>query len=226
MLLTENFGIIFAVLSVVVNLIKEIFTSEDIKFALKGKRIAVLGLRQVGKTTLLTYIEKGILIQTYEATLVPKTVERKWLKLPDLDIRFRKTRDVAGSSDADVRNEWKKLCKESDIILYIVRTDMLLCGDKKAEVDVEKDLRNIGGWVKDSNKKVVIVGNHWNTDSEYRNLTPDKEGVYVDRFKALPFVQNMTLLAGGVGNVKVALGSLESTSFAERLISRIFTQVL
>jgi predicted GTPase len=201
---------------------------EDVQFALRGKRIAVLGARQVGKTTLLTYITKGVLIESYKANVLNTDTERKRLKISDLDIRLRKTKDVAGSNSADQRFEWHNLCKDSDFIFYIVRTDLLLQRNKETEERIKDDLRHIGEWIKDSDKLVVIVGNHWNTDSEYRNLTPDKVGQYVDKFKALPIMQDINTLAGGAAKVRVALGSLEPNEdkFAEILVTAIFTQVL
>ena len=49
---------------------------ENITYALKGKKIAVLGARAVGKTTLLTYMEKGILMERYKQTLDKQEIER------------------------------------------------------------------------------------------------------------------------------------------------------
>ena len=47
-------------------------------------------------------------------------------------------------------------------------------------------------------------------------------GNYIDRFKALPVVKKMTLLAGGSATVKVALGSLATEKDSEILIKEIF----
>jgi hypothetical protein len=199
---------------------------EDILFALKGKRVAILGVRQIGKTTLFDYIEKGVWLENYQATLLPQEVGRRKLKKGDLEIRLRKTRDVAGSDSADLRAQWKEICEGSDIILYIVRTDLLLRGDKDIEERVESDVEHIGGWVRNSAKLFFIVGNHWNTDSEFESFIRDKEAKYLERFKALPVVSKLTQLAGGGSKIKIVLGSLSDPASADQLIVEIFTEVL
>lgn len=198
---------------------------ENIMYEIEGKQIAVLGARAVGKTTLLKYMEKGILIERYKQTLDKQEIERKHIQLGNLDIKLKKTDDVSGSKDA--YGVWKKLFEESDLILYIVRTDMLLKHDSKTEKRVEDDLRQIQDWIKEckSKKQFFIVGNHWDTDPGFKNLTPSQMGDYVDRFRALPVVKKMTQLAGGTAKVKVALGSLATEKDSDTLITTIFRQV-
>lgn len=198
---------------------------ENIKYALKGKKITVLGARAVGKTTLLKYMEKGILIERYKQTLDKQEVERTRIKLGDLDIRLKKTDDVSG--DKAAYGVWKKLFEEADLIFYVVRTDMLLKQDSSTEKRAEDDLRQIQGWIKECNskKQFFIVGNHWDTDPDFKNLTSSQMGNYVDRFRSLPVVKKMTQLAGGAATVKVALGSLATEKDSDTLITTIFRQV-
>jgi GTPase SAR1 family protein len=198
---------------------------ENITYALKGKKIAVLGARAVGKTTLLTYMEKGILIERYKQTLDKQEIERTRIKLGDLDIRLKKTDDVSG--DKAAYGVWKKLFEEADLVLYVVRTDLLLKHDSSTEKRAEDDMRQVQGWINEcnSNKQFFIVGNHWNEDPEFKNLTPDQIGNYEDRFRVLPVVKKMTQLAGGTATVKVALGSLATEKDSDTLIEAIFRQV-
>ena len=191
---------------------------ENITYALKGKKIAVLGARAVGKTTLLKYMEKGILIERYKQTLDKQEIERARIKLGDLDIRLEKTDDVSG--DKAAYGVWKKLFEEADLILYVVRTDMLLKHDSSTEKRAEDDLRQIQGWIKECNskKQFFIVGNHWDTDPDFKNLTSSQMGDYLNRFRELPVVKKMTQLAGGAATVKVALGSLATEKDSDTLI--------
>lgn len=198
---------------------------ENITYALKGKKIAVLGARAVGKTTLLKYMEKGILIERYKQTLDKQEIERTRIKLGDLDIRLKKTDDVSG--DKAAYGVWKKLFEEADLVLYVVRTDMLLKHDSSTEKRAEDDLKQIQFWIKECNskKQFFIVGNHWDTDPDFENLTSSQIGDYVDRFRLLPVVKKMTQLAGGAATVKVALGSLATEKDSDTLIATIFRQV-
>ena len=145
--------------------------------ALKGKKIAVLGARAVGKTTLLKYMEKGILIERYKQTLDKQEIERTRIQLGDLDIRLKKTDDISG--DKSAYGVWKKLFDEADLVLYIVRTDMLLKYDSNTEKRTEDDLKQVHIWLKECNskkqKQFFIVGNHWNSDPVFDNLTPDPD---------------------------------------------------
>jgi hypothetical protein len=199
---------------------------EDILFALKGKRIAILGVQQVGKTTLFTYIEKGVWLDNYQATVLPKEIGKRKLRKEDLEIRLRKTRDVPGSASADIRSQWQKIVEDSDIILYIVRTDLLLREDERMGQRVENDIQHIGEWVKNSSKLFFIVGNHWNTDAEFESFIRDREARYLGRFKELPIYHKLTQLLGGGAMMKVVLGSLSDSRSADQLIVEIFRQVL
>ena len=200
---------------------------EDIQYVLKGKKVAVLGARSVGKTTLLTYMSKGILISRYKQTTRSEGVERRRYKQGELDIRLSKTKDVSGSKDA--YNEWRDLFSKNDIILYLIRTDELLNENQEIEARAITDLGQIREWIQEfqSKKLFFIVGNHWDTDPEFENAKKNNRlGNYQDKFNALPVVKNIQLLAGGKSKVKVALGSLATETDADLLISHIFTQVI
>lgn len=204
-----------------------VYKWEDIFYSLQGKKIAVLGARTVGKTTLLKYMEKGILIERYKQTRDKNEIERTRIKLGDLDILIKKTDDVSGGEKA--YGFWEKLFKEADLVLYIVRTDRLLDQDSGTEKRSENDLKHIQNWIKElgatERKQFFIVGNHWDSDARFKNLTPDTIGNYQDEFTSLPIVRKITLLAGGAAKVKVALGSLANEQDADNLIKEIFRQV-
>jgi hypothetical protein len=198
---------------------------ETIIYALKGKTIVVLGARSVGKTTLLKYMEKGIPGGEYKQTLGKQEIKRTHITLNTLNIRLKKTNDVSG--DKAAYGVWKKLFKEADLVLYVIRTDRLLEHDSDMERRAEDDLKQIHDWIKEYNsrKQFFIVGNHWSSDSVFKNLTPDKIGDYEDRFRKLPVVKKMTQLAGGNTVVKFALGSLATEKDSDNLIEAIFRQV-
>lgn len=165
--------------------------------------------------------------ERYKQTLDKQEIQGKRIQLGDLDIRLKKTDDISG--DKSAYGVWKKLFDEADLVLYIVRTDMLLKYDSNTEKRTEDDLKQVHSWLKECNykkqKQFFIVGNHWNSDPVFDNLTPDQIGNYVDKFRTLPVVKKMTQLAGGGAKVKVALGSLATENHAETLIKEIFRQV-
>lgn len=206
-------------------------TWDDIIFALQGKKIAVLGQRAVGKSSLLkcAFEEKDLEdLEKYIQTLISKEVVRKHLKFDELDIRLKTTKDVSGSEEALL--EWKTLFSESDIILYLVRTDKLFNNDNEHIERVTRDMEYLGEWMKDSQskKQVFIVGNHWYDDDDLKFMKliyKSESGSYRDEFNDLDIVKHMKRLAGGADKVKVALGCLKNYNLGIKLINEIFKQV-
>lgn len=208
------------------------FTWENIIFSLRGKKIAVLGERRVGKTTLLTYISKGIFINLYDATLASKKVEKTRLSLNDLDIKIKKTKDVSGADDLGAYREWQKLFIPADIVLYIVRADKLLDKNPETKNRAITDLDNFKSWSDESEKKrrwVFIIGNVWEPHSEYSSIQDSGEYVkFLEKFQQLDSVEKMTQIArrSEANEVRVVLGSLANKESANKLITVVFSQVI
>jgi GTPase SAR1 family protein len=80
-----------------------------------GKQMAILGPRQVGKTTLINFLQHGSIPSEYTATLAEIATNAKRVKLKDLKCLLKSSYDVPGMEDA--YNQWKTLVKESDIII-------------------------------------------------------------------------------------------------------------
>ncbi|HAJ58126.1 MAG TPA: hypothetical protein DCP31_01680 [Cyanobacteria bacterium UBA8543] len=166
------------------------------------------------------------MIERYNQTVTPKDTEKRRFKLDEIDIKVKKTRDVGGGKEDYLA--WKQLFMESDLVFYLVRADKLLKRDLKTEQRVEADLNHIRGWIQQSKsaQQVFIIGTHCDLDPEFRNIKPNNVGDYVDRFRQLPSVTKMTVLASNVRPVNVVIGSLENEQSANQLVSQIFQQVL
>ena len=165
---------------------------DKIVIALKGKRLAVLGARGVGKTHILNFLTSGSIPVKYKQTLAPDKSPPRRFQLKELDLKFTDTRDVSGTDDAYA--EWKKLHDESDIVFYLLRADRLLAGDTNVEERVRKDLKHIGQWLEDrgpSRPDFFIVGTHCDLDCEFAGLTDKKYGDYHDNFCKLPIMKEL-----------------------------------
>ena len=211
-----------------------VYKWDDIADALQGKKIAVLGARGVGKTTLLKYMETGEIEKRHKQTLDKEEVKLKSsilnnrLNLNNLDIRIKSTYDVSG--DTSAYHVWKKLVDESDLIFYVVKTNILLEDGKDSvtEKRYKDDMYHIGKWIKESKskKQLFIVGNHFESDPNFKkfvNLKQDQIGDFNDAFIRLPTVEKMIQFAGGLTKVKIVLGSLADEKYAKQLIIAIFT---
>lgn len=195
--------------------------------ALKGKRIAVLGERGVGKTQLIRFMTSGELTEGYRQTHGTVTTASNRLSLKNLDLNIKKSVDVSGATGAYA--EWKEVLDGADIVLYLVRADRLLCGDAKVEARTRKDMNHINNWLEARGKSrphFVIVGTHCDKDEKFKILSDDNAGDYVDEFRKLPIMFELMALGGGTRLAKLALGSLSTRDGAEKLIQQTFSQII
>jgi len=201
---------------------------EDIQYGLRGKRIAILGERKVGKTTLWKYMGKGCLIERYSQTMKKQEIERFKLKIDELEIRIRVCDDVSGSETNE--ETWNKVFEGSNLVLYMLRSDKLFNQDQLTVKRCNEDLEQMHLWIqanKDDQKIVFIVGNHWSSDPMISDLEDQsKRGYYKDRFEELEVVRQMRRLAGGQNKVQCILGSLDTEENAQKLVTEIFKQYL
>lgn len=191
----------------------------------KGKKLAVLGARGVGKTTLVQFLSSGSLPAEYKQTVAPEKVKSRRFQLRELDLKIKETLDVSGSKAAYA--EWKELVDQADVVLYLLRADRLFARDAEVEARIRNDLHHIGGWLdgRSERPRFFIIGTHCDLDNEYRALSDDRVGDYTDKFYKLPIVSEMVALGGGSKVTKVIIGSTETIQATEALAYQIFKQV-
>lgn len=199
---------------------------DDIQIALKGKRLAILGARGVGKTHLLGFLTTGSIPAEYKQTLGPDKASKRRFQLEELNIKVKETRDVPG--DKAAYGVWKERYDEADVVFYLLRADRLFAGDDHVEARVLNDLRHIGEWLEERKPRppFFIIGTHCDLDPEFAGLTPDNIGDYNDKFRCLPIVSELVTLGGGTRQAKVVLGSMKTIQDTEALVYQIFMQVI
>ncbi|KAB2911235.1 MAG: hypothetical protein F9K40_01160 [Kofleriaceae bacterium] len=199
---------------------------DDIVVALKGKRLAVLGARGVGKTHLVKFLTTGSIPAEYKQTVAPEKASARRFQLSDLDLKVKDTLDVSGDKAAYA--EWKELHDQADLVFYLLRADRLIAGDQDVEARVRDDLRHIGGWLEGRapRPRFFIIGTHCDFDAEFQSTSADKIGDYVDKFRRLPIVSELVARAGGAQQAKVVLGSMKTIQDTEALVYQVFTQVI
>ena len=212
---------------IIVDAIIEALEVDNIIAALTGKRFAVLGERGVGKTVLINFLTKGTLSQDYIQTLDLKKTASNYFKLKDLKLSIKQSKDVPG--DTDFFALWEDIVQNSDIVLYLLRADKLMAGDKYTEERVKRDMGQIGEWLKGNPKKfpLFIIGTHCDlTDPDLTKLPKNKRGYYEDKLRKMPTFQEIVLRGGGGRKVRFVFGSLKSKDTVERLVYRIIDQVV
>ena len=199
---------------------------DKILIGLSGKKIAILGARGVGKTTLIKFLTTGSIPESYKQTVHPERVEKRRFQLRDLDLKIKDTRDLPGGSDAYA--EWKRLYNEADLVFYLLRVDRLVERNVETENRVRRDMKQIEGWLKakEPQSRFFIIGTHCDlTDPDLTELSEDKRGDYQDAVRALPVIQECVQRVGSDSTVTVVLGSLKSREETEALVYEIFKQV-
>lgn len=189
----------------------------------KGKRIAVVGARGVGKTHLLSYLSRGQLPSEPAQTLVPEKMPARNLEIAGRDVPLKSTHDVSG--DVSSYREWRRLLKKADITLYLVRFDLLATDDADHKKRVRDDAQHIRDMV-DASKPVVIVGTHCDLDPRFGQVTLESIGTYSDAFRSNPAVHEVALRIGKPERIRYAFGSLKTLDSSKRLAAEILKQVI
>lgn len=198
---------------------------DNIVVALKGKQLAVLGARGVGKTHLVKFLTTGSIPAEYKQTVAPEKASSRRFQLNELDLKVKDSLDVSG--DKAAYGEWKELHDQAEVVFYLLRADRLIAGDRDVEARVRDDLKHIGGWLETRNPRprFFIIGTHCDFDAEFRSTSKDNIGDYVDKFRRLPIVEQLVWQGGGTQHVKVVLGSMETVQDTEALVYQVFLQV-
>ena len=121
---------------------------DKIFIALKGKKLAVLGEKRVGKTSLIKFLTTGSISREYDPTDYAREVTTGHrFQLRELDLAIKNLKDLSGGQDK--YRSWKSAFNDADIVLYLLRVDKLMAGDKSTEVRVREDMGQIRRWLRD-----------------------------------------------------------------------------
>lgn len=199
---------------------------DEIVIALTGKRLAVLGQREVGKTHLITFLSTGSIPRSYRQTPYPEKAGKRRFDLRELDLRLKETTDVPGSKDSYA--QWKKEHDQADVVLYLFRADRLMAGDTAIETRVRDDLHHIGRWLSErpTRPPFFLIGTFCDLDPAYVAVPDARKGDYADRFHKLPIVNELILRGGGAQNAKLVLGSMKTVAQTEMLVFELFRRIL
>ena len=205
---------------------------DRILIAFRGKRVAVLGARAVGKTTLIQFLTKGWIPKSYKATGAPERTEakRKRVASPDrhdlkeLDLKLKQSHDVGGG--VDFRGEWKKIVDESRLVLYLARADLLLKEDDEATARVLADVEHLARWLKGRKKvSVAVVGTFADKDPRFSDDPTERAGLE-DAFRKLESVKQIAVRLGGFGKVPLVVGSMKHEEDTRRLVFTLFSALV
>jgi len=206
-----------------------ILSVEKINRKVKGKKFAVLGARQVGKTHLIEFLLNGTIPRVYKKTMTPVKTTRERILLRELNLLVKESWDVSG--DTSARAVWKDLVAEADFVLYLLRADQVLAGNTDVEARVKSDVRHVSEWIEqyqttDKPKRLLLVGTHCDYNPEYKSKYNSDMAEFVDTFVKLPTINELVLRGGGLKKVKVIAGSMRTIQETEVLVYQMLREVL
>jgi hypothetical protein len=104
----------------------------------KAKRLAVLGAEQSGKTVLIKFLTRGRIPDRYEPTQTVEPTRANLYRLEELALKIRRSKDVPGLSIA--ADQWKAIVKKADVVLHLVRANLLLEEDDYTQKRLVDDM--------------------------------------------------------------------------------------
>lgn len=192
-----------------------------------GKRIAVLGPRASGKTTIITFLLDGDLPEEYFATPKPEKIAGKKIRLGSLALTVKAVTDVPG--DTQSHAEWERQYDVADIAIYMVDASKIYTGDESYIRLITGEMRHIGEWLesrKQKPPKFFLVATHCDLIPDYASLASSQVTEFTDTFWKAPVLQRLINLAGGSKYVKCAAGSLKDVNGSNELVGEILHQVI
>ena len=192
----------------------------------RGKKLAILGERGVGKTTLFTYLSTESLPKKYRQNTGTEKVGGNNIKIDDLEFKMEESPDVSGGIDA--RLEWKKAVLDADIVFYMFRADLFKKRDEPTLKRAYDDIKHIAHWIKRSDKskeiKLYLIGSHCDIDPEYKQFN-NYMGDYKDNFKSSQSYINIKRIANFGGGCELVLGSMKNKKSTSYLVYDLLRRV-
>lgn len=191
----------------------------------EGKTLAILGARRTGKTTLTRYIAEGVLGSEYKETLVSDVYKGRTVQLDGSRVlHVADLKDVSG--DRDSWAEWERRVKQSDVVLYLMRSSWLREREPAHLERCRRDLQQIEAWLseepEENRPQVQAIISFCDQDSEWQSVDPaERQGSYVRSLldgaalrPTLNMIQKHT-------DVRYTTGHLADETAAEELLRRV-----
>ena len=172
-------------------------------------------------------LTKGTLSKEYVKTGRPQKTDSRRFKLKNLNLKIEESIDTPGHENFYF--QWKNITENADIVLYLLRVDLLMKGDRDTEERVRQDISHVVNWLGESKKKypLFIVGTYCDqTVPDFTKLSTNEQVDYVDERRRMPIFRDVELLSGGAQQVRFVFGSLKSEDATENLVYEVFDQVV
>jgi GTPase SAR1 family protein len=196
------------------------------KLRRKKYRIAVMGAREVGKTTLIDSWRGEWVADEFgpRPTQIPVIYSRTKLTSAGFRLTFTKLADMSG--DFDAWPQWEDFSRESRYVLYLVDA-RALAGYLEREATrnwyrLEDDAGRVGGFLREGHAELcVVVVTHTDQDERLEKLG---EAAY--RELVVAQLDPLMLKIGGPQKARVVVGSLKTRQGADDVTSRVMRDII
>ena len=195
--------------------------AEEFHTKADGKKIAILGRRETGKSRIFELLTTGKIdiTKTYEQTRTFNAISETHVKIVDANIDFVmvNSADLGGSERS--YSDWLKQAKDADFILYLINAKDLMENKAGFKENIKKDMQMINEIVRNNEvSKVFLVTTHSDEVSLYKK---DRDK-FENKIENHSLVLESQLILGGKNKVQLLIGSLDSTENGKSLLKQIF----
>ncbi len=182
------------------------------------KRVAILGRKGIGKTSLLQYLRDGELPAHPSSTQYPVPGGVFTLQLPDgSEARCSVAEDLPGSTVPAYKN-WHEAFDQAEAVWYLFRADLVAADDADEIELIKGQLSHLEAWhsklaQRDKAPQVILIGLYADREHTHRRDTS-----FEDRVRATELIDRASVK---LGLADIVAGSLATPAGAERLVERI-----
>lgn len=195
----------------------------SLKKAWSGKKIAVVGGRASGKTTLIHFLNHGEVPTEYQATNAEKTRQTPSIA-KELGLTLKDGVDIGGGEK--FRKQWRELIHQADIVLYLFDFYKLKLNPDHMEdliLDEIKVITDASPQVKNKQpKKIFLIATHIDIDPEFD--AKQKESYEEKALMNTLFLRQMQVKLGGTDDCSLLFGSLKDSQSTENLVKDFLDQ--
>ena len=149
----------------------------------RGKRLAILGPRRAGKTTLATFLQKGEIPAGYKPTTIRTTTKARRrmpgtkrllrsIKMKDVELKLTMLDNPGVTPLGEKQNYgiWQESAKKVQVILYLV--DVSKLSERRYRNVAINGVQHIARWGLSDRRKVLIL-THTDLDPAWESGAPD-----------------------------------------------------
>lgn len=194
---------------------------------LQEHRLAVIGPRQTGKTTLSRLLAENALPGSVPQTTVPESFKGAYDFPGQGWVRWQ---DIASGTGSRFGNpfawgQWWDMLQGADRILYVYRVDLLIRNDRATLDCIARDAEHLGAFLRQHGTvPVILVGNF----SDQLWASPGQaDGDLLQAVRAHPTIQKALVELGGViDKNRLVVGNLAEPESARALADEVVKEVL